>query len=62
MVNLKNIPIFRIIGAYYDLQQDSISFYDEISQQNIVNLPTMDSIGGRLSMLYYKINKLEKQN
>jgi hypothetical protein len=48
-------------SRYYDLTQDSIEFYDFVNQKTIVQLDTLDSIGGRLSNILYKINKIEKQ-
>ena len=35
--------------------------YDFVNQKTIVQLDTLDSIGGRLSNILYKINKIEKQ-
>lgn len=47
-------------SRYYDLTQDSLEFYDFVNDETVVKLDTMDSIGGRLSNIMYKINKLEK--
>jgi len=48
-------------GRVYDLSTDSISLYDYSADDTIDYLETMDTIGGSLSRLFYKINKLEKQ-
>lgn len=48
-------------GRVYDLTTDSISLYDYTADDTIDYLETMDTIGGSLSRLFYKINKLEKQ-
>lgn len=45
----------------YDLAADSISLYDFNADDTIEYVETMDTIGGSLSRLFYKINKLEKQ-
>jgi len=47
-------------SRYYDLTQDSLEFYDFTNDETVVKLDTMDSIGGRLSNIIYKVNKLEK--
>lgn len=48
-------------GRVYDLSADSVSIYDYYADDTIDYLETMDTIGGSLSKLFYKINKLEKQ-
>ncbi len=48
-------------GRVYDLSTDSISMYDYTADDTIDYLETTDTIGGSLSRLFYKINKLEKQ-
>jgi hypothetical protein len=48
-------------GRVYDLTADSVSMYDYSAADTIDYLETMDTIGGSLSKLFYKINKLEKQ-
>ena len=47
-------------SRYYDISQDSLSFYDYNNEDRVTELDTIDSIGGQLSNLIYKINKLEK--
>lgn len=47
-------------SRYYDISQDSLSFYDYNNEDSVTELDTIDSIGGQLSNLIYKINKLEK--
>ncbi|MFZ4104958.1 MAG: hypothetical protein ACOYK3_01010 [Flavobacterium sp.] len=58
---ITNLPNDNFYGRTYDLSNDSISFHNYISNDTIDYLQTMDTIGGRLSTLFYKINKLEKQ-
>ena len=48
-------------GRVYDLSADSVSLYDYSASDTIDYLETTDTIGGSLSRLFYKINKLEKQ-
>jgi len=48
-------------GRVYDLSADSISMYNYTADDTIDYLETTDTIGGSLSRLFYKINKLEKQ-
>ena len=48
-------------GRIYDLSNDSISMYDYQTANTTEDLETMDTIGGRLSKLFFKINQLEKQ-
>jgi hypothetical protein len=48
-------------GRVYDLSADSISIYNYTADDTIDYLETTDTIGGSLSRLFYKINKLEKQ-
>ena len=48
-------------GRIYDLSNDSISIYDYQKSNTTQDLETMDTIGGRLSKLFFKINQLEKQ-
>lgn len=45
----------------YDLSNDSISLYDFDLDTMVQYSETMDTIGGNLSKLFYKVNKLEKQ-
>lgn len=45
----------------YDLSNDSVSFYDFNLDSTVQYTETMDTIGGNLSRLFYKVNKLEKQ-
>jgi len=48
-------------GRVYDLSDDLVSMYDYQADNTIVDLETMDTVGGRLSKLFFKINQLEKQ-
>lgn len=56
-----SLPNENFYGRTYDLSNDSISFHDYTKNDTIDYLQTMDTIGGKLSTLFYKINKLEKQ-
>lgn len=48
-------------GRIYDLSSDLISLYDYQAANTVQDLETMDTIGGSLSKLFFKINQLEKQ-
>jgi hypothetical protein len=56
-----NNPESEYYGRVYDLSNDSVSFYDFDLDSTIEYTETMDTIGGNLSKLFYKVNKLEKQ-
>lgn len=42
-------------GRVYDLSDDLVSMYDYQANNTIVDLETMDTVGGRLSKLFLKL-------
>ncbi len=56
-----NVTGEQYYGRVYDLSDDSISMYAYQADTATADLETMDTIGGRLSKLFFKINQLEKQ-